>query len=140
MKTILFACVCLCGLTSQLIAQRCDSINAALSSGWKPAKTAPHNGTIVEMMQTYGVAPWYGIFRWTRVIKSQTGTFKLPKPTWVAVDRIGHYVDEDACLFWRPYRSIGKFYVDPTGGAQNSIAYWCAAVRMHYDEKTDRCK
>jgi hypothetical protein len=80
------------------------------------------------MMQTYGVAPWYGLFKWSPEDKH-----------WVRVDRTKEFVSEDACLFWRPYKGTGK-YVDPTGGAQNKIAYWCAAVHRPYDPKTDRCK
>lgn len=44
----------------------CDSSNAASNGGWKRMASAPRDGTTVEMLETYGVAPWYGIFRWTK--------------------------------------------------------------------------
>jgi hypothetical protein len=144
--TILLAALC-------ASAQRCDSISASTVGGWKSAKSAPHDGTIVEMVQTYGIAPWYGIFKWTReaMVESVACDGKNPcrsegmrpylkdQPTWMQLDNPGHSVDEDACLFWRPYKGSGK-YVDPTGGAQNSVAYWCAAAHRPYDSKTGYCK
>ncbi len=124
--------------------QTCSSGAASNYGGWKPAATAPHDGTVVEMMQTYGVAPWYGIFKWTKEVLAIQGSalkpFQTDSPTWVQQDNPGHYVSEDACLFWRPYKkAAGGKYVDPTGGAQNSVAYWCAAMHVQYDSKKDRC-
>jgi len=100
------------------------------------------------MLETYGVAPWFGLFKWTKDQQLQhqdekgkvtTETFHSETPSWISVERIGHSVTEDDCLFWRPYKGTGK-YVDPTGGSQWSVAYWCAAMHRPYDKKTDRCK
>jgi len=57
----------------------------------------------------------------------------------MSIDKPGTGVTEDSCLFWRPYKKSGK-YVDPTGGAQNSTAYWCSYMHMAYNKKKDRCE
>lgn len=128
-----------------LQAKTCDSITASSYGDWKPVKSAPHDGTVVEMMETYGVAPWYGIFKWTKDQMSvdQTGKqvhFSSTTASWVQIDQPGNGVGEDECLFWRPYKGSITKYVDPTGGAQKSIAYWCVALHRPYDRKTDSCK
>ncbi len=122
---------------------RCDSIAAASHGGWKPMSSAPRDGTVVEMIETYGVAPWYGIFKWTdeAISTDQNGNtvhFKTSKH-WQQVDRNGGLTDGDVCVFWRPYESTGE-YVDPTGGAQDSVTYWCAYMHVPYDPKTGYCK
>jgi hypothetical protein len=130
-------------LTGPCFGQRCDSANAAYSGGWKPASSAPRNGTTVEMMETYGIAPWYGQFKWSMdasaVEDGKVVHYKTATPSWVSVDNPGHGVSDDACLFWRPTKTPAK-YVDPTKGAQQSVAYWCAAMKRPYDKKTDSCK
>lgn len=110
-------------------AQRCDSINASYSGGWKPVATAPRDGTVVEMLETYGIAPWYGRFKWV-------------KGDWISADDPNRGVHEDSCLFWRPLPKIakGKPYVDPTNGQQNSTEYWCRAARKPYNKKKDACE
>lgn len=57
-------------------AQRCESISASFNGDWRPVATAPRDGTIVEMLETYGIAPWYGIFRWTRERPASIGQLK----------------------------------------------------------------
>ncbi len=148
-RFIVIASMYVCLLASGGAAQNCMSVAAASYGNWKPAKSAPHDGTVVEMMETYGVAPWYGLFKWTteRWIKWHTtsnpeGSFRhfvSPKPSWVNVDRTDQGVSEDACLFWRPYSGTDK-YIDPTGGLQNSVAYWCVAMHRPYNAKKDRCE
>jgi hypothetical protein len=87
----------------------CKSISVHDSGGWKPAASAPRDGTAVEMLETFGSAPWYGLFKWT---KDQNGV-----GSWVNADNPKQGVVEDPCLFWRPYTSTGKPYVEPTEGA-----------------------
>ena len=118
-------------IPSVLIASesRCISIAASGYGGWQSIKSAPRDGTTIEMLETYGVAPWYGLFRW--------GT-QYGQSGWWQINRRGFSVMENECLFWRPYKS-GKAYVDPTGGAQESMAYWCAYIHRPYDAKRDRC-
>jgi hypothetical protein len=60
---ILFLVLWAVPFTSQA---ECISIAAASNGGWQPVSTAPRDGTVVEMLETYGVAPWYGIFKWTK--------------------------------------------------------------------------
>lgn len=136
-------------VTGIAFGQECDSIAAASYGGWKPVSTAPRDGTVVEMMQTYGVAPTYGLYKWTRELmvlelvfgqrSPQPKPYKMKTPAWVSADNSGSYFDSSRCLFWRPYKGDVAKYVDPTGGAQNKVAYWCAAMHVAYDPKKDRC-
>ncbi len=91
--------------------------------GWQPIATAPHDGTVVEVRCTYGVAPWYGIFRWTKREWGDEG--------WVRVGDERSGFSEDPSFSWRPYAGATSSYVDPTGGAQDRPEYWrrAAAVR-----------
>ena len=142
---ITFVVLLLAFISVSASAQQCDSIAAASYGGWQPVKTAPRDGTTVEMMETYGVAPWYGLFKWIRretEIKSTDGKvyhFKDKEPSWVSLEDPNKGVVEDSCLFWRPYKRVGT-YVDPTGGAQKSVAYWCAAMHLRYNKKKDACE
>jgi hypothetical protein len=108
----------------------CDS---SVSDDWRPMVSAPHDGTTIEFAETYGVAPWYGIAHWSDEvigINGNTGAalkMKIDK-TWAQIDKPGSVSDDDPCLFWRPYRGDSNGYVDPTGGAQNSSAYWLKAI------------
>jgi hypothetical protein len=153
MKFLAFA---LTALAASLLAQQCDSVAASGYGGWRTMQSAPRDGTIVEMIQTYGVAPWYGIFKWVKEkvnaqtncvqiksgVVSSSGTACAPPAAigrWQSAEDDHSGVVENKCLFWRPYEAKGK-YVDPTGGAQKSVAYWCAYMHRPYDAKTDRCK
>jgi hypothetical protein len=97
-----------------------------LSDGWKSMDSAPRDGTVVELAETYGIAPWFGLHkfvdgRWQSTSDSRMGVY------------------EDNCLYWRPHEGAAKSYVDPTGGKQNSIKYWCDAMHIGYDPKKDVC-
>lgn len=136
-------------------AQRCSSLNASFNGGWKPVSTAPRDGTVVEMLETYGIAPWYDIFKWTKEITVPESFYvdgkghqvRIPphKITlinggWVSQTKQGSSVTEDECLFWRPYSKPTASYIDPTAGAQNSVSYWCAALHRKYNKAKDACE
>lgn len=98
------------------------------SDGWQSMDSAPRDGTIVELKCTYGVAPWYGLFRWTDEALAQnndgtTTLVKMGKHGWHSPSQSSGVSDEQH-LKWRPATSTPDAYVDPTGGAQNSRAYW----------------
>lgn len=141
-------------------AQRCNSVSSAMNGEWKPISSAPRDGTVVEIMQTYGVAPTFGLYKWTKKYKAPLITrneageeverkiieAESKDPQWIDVNNPGHGVSYEPCLFWRksPYPSIATHsgstgYVDPTNGAQNTVKYWCDALHMKYDAKKDRC-
>lgn len=154
MKRTVFLVVFLLCVPAFSAAQRCDSYSASINGDWKRIATAPRDGTKVEILQTYGVAPWYDLFYWrkkgTKYVQTvhysidgksagdRQETFVETKGSWASADRPGHSVIESSCLFWRPYKGPDE-YVDPTGGAQNSVAYWCAAEHLQYDPKKDVC-
>ncbi len=103
---------------------RCSS--TIYGNDWKPASTAPRDGTVVEMAETYGTAPWYGVFKYVN-------------GHWQKANSPNEGVSEDECLFWRPYKSNVAAYKDPTGGAQNTVKYWCDHMHIKYDAKKDVC-
>lgn len=116
-----------CCVSHASFGKDCSSIAASYTGGWKPISTTPRDGSPVELLETYGVAPWYGLFRW-----NGRGWEKVGDP------HMG--VSEDECLFWRPFEGEKEKYVDPTGGAQDTVDYWCRQMKMRYDKKTDSCK
>lgn len=97
---------------------------------WQTMGSAPRDGTWVEIKNSYGVAPYFGLARWTTDGLAQGSEGLVPfqheKPQWVTDDG-GGYGSEDK-LTWRPYDGDIKAYVDPTNGMQNSPAYWRGAV------------
>lgn len=106
---------------------KCGSIGAATVGHWKPLEDAPHDGTIVEVNNTYGVAPTYGIFR-----------FKDGSWAEVAPQKDMGLISE-RCQFFRPFTGDPDKYVDPTNGAQMKTKYWCDAMRLRYNAKKDVC-
>lgn len=95
---------------------------AGCAPGWHQMATAPRDGTPVEIMNSYGVAPTYGLFRWAAMFSSNT-------PSWVGVDRPNTGLmpgDDHYC--WRPYTGDPAAYVDPTNGMQADGAYWRGAI------------
>lgn len=105
---------------------RGDGIN------WQPMSTAPRDGTVVEIKNSYGVAPTYSLGKWTdeglaHGRDGQMHPFKRDHASWFNIKSGGGWISESS-LSWRPYVGDVDSYVDPTGGAQNSMAYWRGAV------------
>lgn len=53
----------------------------AMAQDWQPINTAPHDGTIIEIENTWGVHPWHDLRQWSNenqwwqsVTKSNRGT------------------------------------------------------------------
>ena len=93
------------------------------SGDWRPMSEALRDGTWVEVMNTYGVAPSYSLCRWT------------DEKAWRS--RGGNFFREEGHLKWRPYAGDPDNYVDPTGGLQNDMAYWRGAVAAKYGLRLD---
>lgn len=106
------------------------------TSEWRPMATAPRDGTPIEVRCTYGVAPWYGLYRWIKTPGVQVcrpGGQSFPQEgRWAGVHDEGRSFDEDNSFSWRPYAGNSVTYVDPTGGAQNTDSYWRRAVAAKY--------
>lgn len=91
---------------------------------WRDMAEAPRDGTIIEIKNSYGVAPWFGIFRW------QDGS-------WADVRRPNHFVSNgSASLEWRSYTGSIADYVDPTRGAQDTNGYWVTAAQRATPPRT----
>lgn len=114
--------------------QRFAMLPGADGAGWQPICLAPRNGTVIEIRNSYGVAPWYGLFRWTTdgFSSSPGGLVRatLARAEWVRVDgeHPGSMVTDGPHLTWRPYTGDISGYADPTGGLQDDMAYWRGAV------------
>ena len=105
------------------------------SDEWRPMGSAPRDGTVIEIRCSYGVAPWYKLYRWgtTYSAHSNDGIVEFEgEPHWCAVPSDGSSFTEDATFNWRPYNGDPQNYSDPTGGFQNDPAYWRGAVAAKY--------
>lgn len=103
---------------------------------WQPMSSAPRDGTVVEVMCTYGVAPSYSLAKWTtEFTTTQLDGERVKRtwkePEWVNLRSGGGWIYESS-MKWRPYTGEVDNYIDPTGGAQNSPAYWRGAVAQKY--------
>jgi hypothetical protein len=106
-------------------------------AAWLPMSSAPRDGTVIELRCTYGVAPWYGLHRWTREQGSISpdggiGVFMADTSRWVAVPDSSHSLDDEQHLSWRPYAGKIEDYRDPTNGRQNTSRYWREGVAKKY--------
>jgi hypothetical protein len=126
--------------------QQCTSSAASDIGNWKPLTTAPHDGTVVEVLNTYGIAPTYSLMKFTREHPAESDWTQKPwkseNPEWVEIapqPNNNEAIMGTECFYWRPYKGDPKKYVDPTNGAQMSIAYWCLAMHRPYNKKTGYC-
>jgi len=111
--------------TSGIISWR----GVASEDKWQPMWKAPRDGTVIEMRNSYGVMPWYGLFKWTDMIASANDPtlHKIDQPRWASVTQQGMSQGEESeqHLTWRPAPTTApRAYVDPTGGAQETPEYW----------------
>lgn len=118
-------------IASQSPSRVCLSVAAASLGDWRSMLTAPRDGTVIEVLETYGYAPWFGLFKYDRT----WATF----PYWKSVDQVGTGLSTEDCAFWRPYKGTGK-YVDPTGGLQNKVAFTCLFLHLPYNKRKDACE
>lgn len=95
--------------------------------GWRSMESAPRDGTMIEIQNNWGVAPWFGRFRWNdedgrwRQVGSEVFNEEGRLIQWSACDADGDW------LSWRPAPQHDGVYVDPTGGAQFTSEYWLQA-------------
>lgn len=107
---------------------------------WNHMSTAPRDGTWIELKCSYGVAPWYGLARWTtdryvyKPVSEGSGFeyYQSDTPTWILSEK-GHSVSDENYLEWRlwPYQDPDT-YTDPTNGIQYSDSYWQGALAAKY--------
>lgn len=83
--------------------------------GWKPISQAPRDGTVVEIQNNWGVAPWFGLF-------------KFEDDEWISATEAGAGVSDGTHLSWRPYDGDPAEYLDPTAGRQEDPEYWLEAA------------
>jgi hypothetical protein len=129
--------VILCTMSfAQTTPRSCPTGAMSAIGGWMLLESAPKDGTVVEVLNTYGIAPHYSLNRWTKVGDSNM-------QGWVDLEQDHNFLltDSKHCFFWRPYNYVpGKKYVDPTGGAQDKVAYECAWMHVQYNRKTGYCE
>lgn len=107
-------------------------------SDWHDMTTAPRDGTVIEIMCTYGVAPHYDLYKWTDI----SGAFCLTdgrivefndgRKSWKKARDASVGLSGESTMRWRLYSGAIDSYIDPTGGAQNEAAYWRGAVAQKY--------
>lgn len=124
MRFVIFA------ITTMLLA------SSAMADEWRPMSEAPRDGATIEIQNSYGVQPWYDIYRLGGKMQryfcmgggvEQKCEFRDEDAGsyWVSQSRPGHILDpkDERYMKWRPYGSHPQ-YVDPTGGAQFTVDYW----------------
>lgn len=102
-----------------------NCLSQSSGNGWKTMDSAPKDGSVVELAQMHGLAPSYGLYKWVR-------------GSWQSIKDEHKGMSQD-CAYWRPVKVDIKSYVDPTGGKQDTIKYWCDAMHVKYEPKNDRC-
>ena len=101
-------------LTASLCGAR-EASSMYVSHDWMQIATAPQDGTVVEIRCTYGVAPWYGAYRFV-------------DGRWINFNDPSRIFHPDTSFTWRPLLVSPNEYKDPTGGLQYEMAYWRGAM------------
>jgi len=91
-----------------------DTENAR-ANDWLPIVSAPRDGTVIELKNDYGIAPWYGLHKW------------VVGRGWVDATDDSRGCGDGPWLSWRAYEGNPAGYIDPTNGAQETTEYWQAA-------------
>lgn len=103
---------------------------------WRDIRTAPKDGTFIEIKNSYGVAPSYGVHHWTDECRTTDGEMFKTDFHWGNPNERS-YPSEGSHLSWRPYDGDPAAYIDPTCGAQKDSAYWRGAVAAKYNLPSD---
>lgn len=82
---------------------------------WKSIDSAPRDGSVIELKNTYGLMPTYSVAKW-----EDEGWRDAGDPMRGVMD--GPHLE------WRPYAGDIATYLDPTGGRQDAPDYWDAAT------------
>ena len=74
---------------------------------WQSMASAPRDGAIIEIKNSYGLLPTYGLFRWE-------SSSAFPGQGWRSAlpDRGGLMDGSENQLRWRPYSGDPSAYVD----------------------------
>lgn len=113
--------------------------SAAQADDWRRIESAPKDGTVIEIQNSFGIRPWYGLFKWDNKMPITTyacngepstcsvvsvKTQNIPY-SWVQVNESGTALDmaDIDYLRWRPYHRHGA-YVDPIMDLQTIPGYW----------------
>ena len=137
--------------------QSCYSLRTdMLREDWLEMGAAPRDGSVVEIACLAGIAPWYGLYRWTEPGDTypdgepygsepgwrdplrlsggvgapnridSTAWFSGPRELYEAICRDDPTGEK--YLLWRPTAQDPAHYVDPTRGEQGGRAYWLRAI------------
>lgn len=98
--------------------------------GWRSMSEAPTDGTVIEVKNSAGVAPHYGLHSWR--------VDRFGDPQWYDFQSHPTFFDAGNPRFsWRPYSGDIAQYVDPTHGAQDKMAYWRGASAASHGLRPD---
>jgi hypothetical protein len=123
---------------------------------WRSMDSAPRDGTVIEIANSYGIRPWYDLYRWEGpqpgeepavgtigthtqdAAANHTHSFSSLRG-WKSATRPGHGLraDDEEHFRWRPYVGDPAAYVDPTNGAQETEEYWRGAAASQHDRPTE---
>lgn len=84
---------------------------------WHEIDSAPRDGTVIEIKNSYGIAPYYGLYKWDGLC------WQSERDPSITIMTGNHD------LSWRAYSGSVSDYRDPTGGAQETPEYWQDAAR-----------
>lgn len=125
-KTCTLAAVSLLGLCClSVFGQACQSAGAARTGGWRSMAFAPHDGSVVELLETYTLVPWQGLFRF----RQGTSDWKNAGGETSIVDSV--------CLYWRPFLVTGHEVLN--GEDEDILSYTCSPRQPLFDPKKNRC-
>ena len=79
---------------------------------WRNILSAPRDGTPIEIRNTWGIAPHYGLCKW------------VLGQGWVYANDPSASMIDGPHLDWREYAGKPEDYVDPTNGRQETVEYW----------------
>jgi hypothetical protein len=101
---------------------------------WRSMGSAPRDGTVIEIRQSYGIQPWFGLFKWVvekGVLHCPAGGGEcVPDPGgWKDATNPNRGVFGEDTMSWRPYGGSAAAYRDPTNGAQFTSQYWRTGAR-----------
>lgn len=126
---VLLSLTTLCGCSAQSPYRKAQTSGAyfsqnmqTIAASFNPMESAPRDGTVIEVINTYGLAPTFALV-------------KFKNNSWLVLPERSEFQQmemEGPTLRWRAYAGTVEKYVDPTHGLQNDQQYWMGAFCAKY--------